>query len=113
LGRLPVVTHLEALDAPTLRLILTEPKNSLIKQYNKLFDLEGIKLTIDDEVYDFIVTKAMEFKLGARGLRSICENILTNAMFELPSTSQKRFVVTLEYAKDQFASSKMSKLRVA
>jgi len=113
LGRLPVITHLEPLDKATLRDILTVPKNSLFKQYSKLFDLEGIKLSIDDEVFDFIVDKAMEFKLGARGLRSICENILTNAMFELPSTSQKRFVVTLEYAQEQFASSKMSKLRVA
>ncbi len=84
-----------------------------LKQYSKLFDLEGIKLSIDDEVFDFIVDKAMEFKLGARGLRSICENILTNAMFELPSSNQKRFVVTMEYAQEQFASSKMSKLRVA
>lgn len=113
LGRLPVITHLEPLDKATLRAILTEPKNSLFKQYSKLFDLEGIKLSIDDEVFDFIVDKAMEFKLGARGLRSICENILTNAMFELPSSNQKRFVVTMEYAQEQFASSKMSKLRVA
>ncbi len=113
LGRLPVITHLDPLDKATLRAILTEPKNSLFKQYSKLFDLEGIKLSIEDEVFDFIVDKAMEFKLGARGLRSICENILTNAMFELPSTNQKRFVVTLEYAQEQFASSKMSKLRVA
>ena len=113
LGRLPVITHLEPLDKATLRAILTVPKNSLFKQYSKLFDLEGIKLSIDDEVFDFIVDKAMEFKLGARGLRSICENILTNAMFELPSSNQKRFVVTMEYAQEQFASSKMSKLRVA
>jgi ATP-dependent Clp protease ATP-binding subunit ClpX len=113
LGRLPVITHLEPLDKATLRAILTEPKNSLFKQYSKLFDLEGIKLSIDDEVFDFIVDKAIEFKLGARGLRSICENILTNAMYELPSSNQKRFVVTMEYAQEQFASSKMSKLRVA
>jgi ATP-dependent Clp protease ATP-binding subunit ClpX len=78
-----------------------------------LFELEGIKLTIENDVFDFIVSKAMEFKLGARGLRSICENILTNAMYELPSTHQKNFVVTLEYAQQQFENSKMSKLRVA
>jgi ATP-dependent Clp protease ATP-binding subunit ClpX len=113
LGRLPVVTHLDPLDAETLRAILTEPRNSLVKQYSKLFELEGIKLTIENDVFDFIVSKAMEFKLGARGLRSICENILTNAMYELPSTHQKNFVVTLEYAQQQFENSKMSKLRVA
>lgn len=113
LGRLPVITHLDPLDAETLRSILTEPRNSLVKQYSKLFDLEGIKLSIEDEVLDFVVEKAMEFKLGARGLRSICESILTNAMYELPSTNQRRFVVTLDYAQDQFATSKMNKLRVA
>ncbi len=98
LGRLPVVTHLEPLDAETLRLILTEPKNSLVKQYKRLFEIEDIKLTIDIEVLDFIVLKAMEFKLGARGLRSICEQILTDAMFELPGSNTKEFHVTLEYA---------------
>ena len=81
LGRLPVVTHLEPLDAVTLRAILTQPKNALIKQYMRLFELEGIKLTIEDEVFDFMVEKAVEYKLGARGLRSICEGILTDAMF--------------------------------
>ena len=113
LGRLPVVTHLDPLDKPTLRSILSEPKNSLVRQYTKLFELEGIKLHFEEEVFDFIVEKALEFKLGARGLRSICEQILTDAMFELPSMKQRQFVVTLEYAKNQFASSKMSKLRVA
>jgi ATP-dependent Clp protease ATP-binding subunit ClpX len=113
LGRLPVITHLDPLDAATLRSILTEPKNSLIKQYSKLFELEGIELQVEDEVLDFIVEKALEFKLGARGLRSICENILTDAMYELPGLMQKKFVVTLEYATEQFASSKMNKLRVA
>src|SRR6201990_1048031 len=90
LGRLPVVTHLNPLDKATLRSILTEPKNALIKQYKKIFELEGIKLSIDSEVYDFMVEKAMEYKLGARGLRSICESILTDAMFELPSSNQKQ-----------------------
>ena len=89
LGRLPVVTYLNPLDATTLRSILTEPKNSLIKQYKKLFELEGIDLVIEEEVYDFMVEKAMEYKLGARGLRSICESILTDAMFELPSQKVK------------------------
>src|SRR5213592_4420084 len=91
LGRLPVVTYLNPLDSNTLRSILTEPKNLLIKQYKKLFEIEGIKLDIDLEVMDFMVEKAMEFKLGARGLRSICESILTDAMFELPSGKEKSF----------------------
>lgn len=113
LGRLPVVTYLNPLDANTLRSILTEPKNSLVKQYQKLFDLEGIQLTLEDEVLDFMVEKAMEYKLGARGLRSICESILTDAMFELPSSKEKLFNVTLEYAKKKFDKSKMSLLKVA
>ncbi len=113
LGRLPVVTHLNPLDAETLRAILTEPKNSIIKQYNRLFEIEGISLTIDQPVYDFMVVKAMEYKLGARGLRSICESILTEAMFELPSTGHKALHVTLDYAERQFGKSKMSMLKVA
>lgn len=113
LGRLPVVTFLNPLDAPTLRAILTEPKNSLMRQYVKLFDLEGIELVVDDAVMDFLVEKAMEYKLGARGLRSICENILTDAMFELPSSNEKKFHLTLEYATHKFDKSKMSLLKVA
>ena len=113
LGRLPVVTYLNPLDALTLRAILTEPKNSLIRQYKKLFELEGIELIIDDNVLDFMVEKAMEYKLGARGLRSICENILTDAMFELPSSNEKKFHLTLEYALHKFDKSKMSMLKVA
>jgi ATP-dependent Clp protease ATP-binding subunit ClpX len=113
LGRLPVVTYLNPLDAVTLRNILTEPKNSLIKQYKKLFDLEGINLVIEDEVYDFMVEKAMEYKLGARGLRSICESILTDAMYELPSQKVKTFTVKLEYAQRKFSISKLSMLKVA
>ncbi|HEX5668371.1 MAG TPA: AAA family ATPase, partial [Chitinophagaceae bacterium] len=113
LGRLPVVTYLSPLDAETLRAILTEPKNSLIKQYNKLFELEGIELVIEEPVLDFMVTKAVEYKLGARGLRSICESILTDAMFELPSTNQKKFTLTLDYAQHKFDKSKMSLLKVA
>jgi ATP-dependent Clp protease ATP-binding subunit ClpX len=113
LGRLPVVTHLEPLDADILRSILTEPKNSLLKQYNRLFELEGIELIIEDEVLDFMVGKAMEYKLGARGLRSICESILTDAMFELPGTDTKKFTVTLDYAEQKFSKSKLSSLKVA
>jgi ATP-dependent Clp protease ATP-binding subunit ClpX len=113
LGRLPVVTYLSPLDAETLRAILTEPKNSLIKQYKKLFDLESIELSIENEVFDFMVTKAVEYKLGARGLRSICESILTDAMFELPSTNQKKFHLTLDYAQHKFDKSKLSLLKVA
>ena len=113
LGRLPVVTHLEPLDAETLRAILTQPKNALIKQYIRLFELEGIKLSIEEEVLDFMVEKAVEYKLGARGLRSICESILTDAMFELPSSKEKYFTVDLEYAKRHFEKSKLSLLKVA
>ena len=114
IGRFPVITHLNPLDETTLRRILTEPKNALIKQYTKLFDLDGIKLTFDKKVLDFIVEKAIEYKLGARGLRSICEAILTDAMYELPSSgSEKEFKVTLQYAKDKFGRSKMSQLKVA
>jgi ATP-dependent Clp protease ATP-binding subunit ClpX len=113
LGRLPVVTHLDPLDAPTLRAILTEPKNALIKQYKKLFELEGINLSIDAPVLDFMVEKAVEYKLGARGLRSICESILTDAMFELPSTNEKTFMLDIEYARRKFETSKISLLKVA
>jgi len=113
LGRLPIVTHLEPLDASTLRSILTEPKNALIKQYTQLFAIEDIELTIDPEVFDFITAKAMEYKLGARGLRSICESLFTQAMFELPGTDTKLFHVTLDYAKNMFDKSKISALKVA
>jgi len=113
LGRLPVVTHLDPLDAPTLRSILTEPKNALMRQYKKLFELEGIKLSIEEPVLDFMVQKAVEYKLGARGLRSICESILTDAMFELPSQHEKEFLLDLEYAMRKFDKSKLSILKVA
>jgi ATP-dependent Clp protease ATP-binding subunit ClpX len=114
LGRLPVVTYLKSLDADALRRILTEPKNALIKQYNALFGYEGIKLEVDDDALDFIVEKAIEFKLGGRGLRSICELIMTDAMFELPSDKKKKvFKVTLSYAKDKIEKSKYSYLKVA
>ncbi len=113
LGRLPVVTHLDPLDGPALKSILTEPKNALIKQYKRLFELEGIELKVEDPALDFMVEKAMEYKLGARGLRSICESILTDAMYELPTSDVKTFTLDLEYAKRNFEKSKMSLLKVA
>ncbi len=113
LGRLPIVTYLNPLDAETLREILVTPKNALIKQYKKLFELEGIELVIDNEVYDFMVAKAMEYKLGARGLRSICESILTDAMFDLPGSEEKQFHLTLDYAMHKFDKSKLGLLKVA
>ncbi|PHX74787.1 MAG: ATP-dependent Clp protease ATP-binding subunit ClpX [Chitinophagaceae bacterium] len=113
LGRLPIVTYLNPLDSETLRAILVQPKNALIKQYTKLFDLEGIALKIEEPVLDFMVKKAMEYKLGARGLRSICESILTDAMFEMPSSGQKEFNLTLDYAMNKFDHSKISILKVA
>jgi ATP-dependent Clp protease ATP-binding subunit ClpX len=113
LGRLPVVTYLNPLDKETLRSILTEPKNALMKQYKKLFELEGIQLNLEEPVLDFLVEKAIEYKLGARGLRSICESILTDAMFELPSSKQTVLNVDLEYAQAKFSKSKLSLLKVA
>lgn len=113
LGRLPIVTYLNPLDVETLREILVTPKNALIKQYHKLFELEGIELMIDDDVYDFMVSKAMEYKLGARGLRSICESILTDAMFDLPGSEEKQFHLTLDYAMHKFDKSKLGLLKVA
>ncbi|MBI2283400.1 MAG: ATP-dependent Clp protease ATP-binding subunit ClpX [Bacteroidetes bacterium] len=113
LGRLPVITHLNPLDAETLRNILTEPRNSLVKQFTRLFELEGIELKLDDAVLDFMVKKALEYKLGARGLRSICESILTDAMFELPGTDTRQLHITLDYAEQMFSKSKLSILKVA
>ncbi|GAP71504.1 ATP-dependent Clp protease ATP-binding subunit ClpX [Candidatus Symbiothrix dinenymphae] len=99
IGRLPVLTYLQPLDRATLRAILTEPKNSIIKQYVKMFEMDGVKLTFDEDVLEYVVDKAIEFKLGARGLRSITENMMIDAMFEIPSTDQKELHVTLDYAK--------------
>lgn len=113
IGRFPVLTYLEPLSMEAMKRILTEPKNALIKQFVKLFEIDGIKLTFDQEVFDFIVEKAMSFSLGARGLRSICEAILTEAMYELPSSKKKTFHVDLEYARQKFGNSKLSKLKVA
>lgn len=113
IGRFPVLTYLEPLSKESLRQILTEPKNALIKQYVRLFEIDGIELTFEPEVFDFIVEKAIDFKLGARGLRSICEAILNEAMFDLPSSDESSFCVTVNYAKAQFSKSKLAKLRVA
>jgi len=112
IGRLPVLTYLNPLDRHTLRSILTEPKNAIVKQYIKLFDIDGIKLTFSDDVFEYIVDKAIEFKLGARGLRSICEIIMNDAMFELPSTEQKEFAVTVEYAKSKLDKANLHKLKM-
>ncbi|MDQ4141961.1 MAG: ATP-dependent Clp protease ATP-binding subunit ClpX [Bacteroidota bacterium] len=114
IGRLPVLTHLNPLDKSTLRLILTEPKNSIIKQYKRLFEMENINLTFADEALDYIVDKAAEYKLGARGLRSICEGIMTEAMFELPSQQgTSDLVIDLDYARHQFEKSSLKQLKVA
>src|SRR5436190_3604437 len=115
IGRLPVITHLDPLDKQALRSILTEPKNALLKQYEKLFHLENMELSIDKNVLDFIVEKALEFKLGARGLRSICEAILLDAMYEVPSSSkaQKEFHISLSYAKEKFSKANINRLKVA
>ncbi len=113
IGRLPILTYLEPLDRDALLRILTEPKNSIIKQYEKLFSMDGIALTLDKEVYEYIVDKAIEFKLGARGLRSIVEAIMIDAMFSLPSEEKKKLHVTREYAVKHFEKSDFRHLRVA
>jgi ATP-dependent Clp protease ATP-binding subunit ClpX len=113
IGRFPSLTYLEPLDAKSLKRILTEPKNALVKQYLRLFEIDGTKLSFDAAALDFIVDKAIEFKLGARGLRSICEAILTDAMYEIPSEKLSEFKVNLEYAKEQFSKSKVAQLSVA
>ena len=113
-GRMPVVTYLHPLKRDTLKLILTEPKNALIKQYTKLFEMDDIALTFDKKVMDFIVDKSIEYKLGARGLRSILEGILNDAMFDLPSDEKiKKLVITLPYAEEKFEKTNISKLKVA
>ena len=101
IGRLPVITYMDALDKKALRKILTEPKNSLVKQYEKLLSMDGIKLTIDEDVYDYIVDKTIENKIGARGLRGMMEELMTSIMFNSPSEKKKKVHVTLEYAKDK------------
>jgi ATP-dependent Clp protease ATP-binding subunit ClpX len=114
IGRFPVLSYLKPLDKETMRRIITEPKNALIKQYVKLFEMDGVKLSFDKEVLDFIVDKAMVYKLGARGLRSICEVIMTDLMFDIPSQPElKEYKITLDYAREKFNKSKISKLKVA
>ena len=113
IGRLPVLTYLNPLDRTALRAILTEPKNSIIKQYVKLFEMDGVKLEFEDAVFEYVVDKAIEYKLGARGLRSIVETIMMDAMYEIPSEYQDRFVVTLDYAKRQLEKANVARLQNA
>lgn len=103
IGRLPVITHLDHLDRDALKRILTEPKNAIMRQYEKMFELDGIKLVVDPKVLDLIVDTAIENKLGARGLRSICEDVMTDAMYEAPSSDQKTFKLTVKYAKEKLS----------
>ena len=111
IGRLPVLTHMDPLDAETLRAILTEPKNAIVKQYKKLFEMDEVTLDIEEEALDYIVSKALEYKLGARGLRSLCEAILTDAMYELPSSDEKHLQVTKEYAENSLNKNLLQRLK--
>ena len=111
IGRLPVLTYMDPLDAETLRAILTEPKNALVKQYKKLFEMDEVTLDIEEEALDYIVSKALEYKLGARGLRSLCEAILTDAMYELPSSDDKHLQVTKEYAENSLSKNLLQRLK--
>jgi len=113
IGRLPILTYLEPLDKDALRRILTEPRNAITKQYVKLFGMDGIKLTYDEEVFDYIVEKAIEFKLGARGLRSITESIMMDAMFSMPSSNKKTLRITLDYAKEQLSKSSLERMQAS
>ncbi len=111
IGRLPVLTYMYPLDTKTLRAILTEPKNSLIKQYKKLFEMDGIELKFEEKALKYIVDKAIEYKLGARGLRSLCEAVLTDAMFDLPGTKTKKFLVTKNYAVEKISKTEIKQLK--
>jgi ATP-dependent Clp protease ATP-binding subunit ClpX len=111
IGRLPVLTHMDPLDATTLRAILTEPKNALVKQYEKLFEMDEVTLAFEEEALDYIVEKALEYKLGARGLRSLCEAILTDAMYELPSSNDKHLQVTKDYAENSLSKNLLQRLK--
>lgn len=111
IGRLPVLTHMNPLDAETLKAILTEPKNAIVKQYTKLFAMDNIELNIDDKALDYIVEKAVEYKLGARGLRSLCEAIFTDAMFDMPSGTDRELHVTKKYADQKLTKSALKKLK--
>lgn len=112
-GRLPVLTHMDPLDKETLRAILTQPKNALIKQYQKLFAMDEVDFTISDSALDYIVEKALEYKLGARGLRSLCEAILTDAMYELPSSEDKTLHIDHHYVKDSLSKNLLKRLEIA
>lgn len=113
IGRLPILTYLDALDRSALQRILTEPKNSIIKQYVKLFKMDDVALTFDEDVFEFIVDKAIEYKLGARGLRSIVETIMMDAMFTIPSSDDKKLHVTKKYAIDQLSKSNLDRLKAS
>ena len=113
IGRLPVLTHMDPLDKETLRAILTEPKNALIKQYQKLFGMDDVEFTISNDALDFIVDKALEYKLGARGLRSLCEAILTDAMYDLPSNDEKILHIDKDYANDTLTKNLLKRLEIA
>jgi ATP-dependent Clp protease ATP-binding subunit ClpX len=113
IGRLPVLSYLEPLSREALRNILTEPKNAIIKQYEKLFEIDGVNLFFDDDVLDLIVDKALEFKLGARGLRSICEVIMTDVMFEVPTNGEKEIIITCDYAHEKLDKVSANKLKAA
>ena len=110
-GRLPVLTYMQPLSVEALRSILTEPKNAIVKQYEQLFAMDDVKLTFENEVLDYIVAKADEYKLGARGLRSICEAIMIDAMYDVPSSNESEFVVTLEYAKKKIEGANFFELK--
>jgi ATP-dependent Clp protease ATP-binding subunit ClpX len=111
IGRLPVLTHMDPLDKNALRQILTLPKNALIKQYEKLFEMDGVKLTITDEALNYIVDKAMDYKLGARGLRSLCEAMLTDAMYDLPSSDEKELIIDEDYASNAIDNTLLKRLK--
>ena len=113
IGRLPVLTYLQPLDRDALRQILTEPKNAITKQYEKLFEIDGIKLSFDNEALEYIVDKAIEFKIGARGLRSICETIMLDAMFDAPSSKIKDLNISVEYCKSKLNRTILKKLQAA
>ena len=113
IGRLPVLTHMDPLDKATLRSILTEPKNALIKQYEKLFAMDEVQFSMSNEALDYIVDKALEYKLGARGLRSLCEAILTDAMYELPSSEEKTLEIDKEYAEHALNKNLLKRLELA
>ena len=110
-GRLPVLTYMQPLTREALRSILTEPKNAIVKQYERLFAMDGVELRFEDEVLDYVVAKADEYKLGARGLRSICEAIMIDAMYEVPSSGQTQYVVTLPYAQKKLENSNFLELK--